>query len=108
MPDRTSPDWPSQLERGIAERALPGEARSGDHAVFVTRARGALVAAIDGLGHGEEAADAADIAADVLAHRLVLSFDAVAEGVDPRSIVQTILAAVPKPRVAPDDEVLAA
>ena len=67
MPDRTSPDWPSQLERGIAERALPGEARSGDHAVFVTRARGALVAAIDGLGHGDEAADAADIAADVIA-----------------------------------------
>ena len=50
-----------------------------------------------------------DIATDVLAHRLVISFDAVAEGVDPRSIVQTILATVPKPRVAPDDEnVLAA
>jgi phosphoserine phosphatase RsbX len=67
VPDRTSPDWPAQLERGIAERALPGETRSGDHAVFVTRSRGALVAAIDGLGHGEEAADAADIAADVIA-----------------------------------------
>jgi MoxR-like ATPase len=48
--------------------------------------------------------DVGDIATDVLAHRLVLSFDAVAEGVDPRSIVQTILATVPKPRVAPDDE----
>ena len=67
MPDRTSPDWPSQLERGIAERALPGEARSGDQAVFVTRSDGALVAAIDGLGHGGEAADAAGIAADVIA-----------------------------------------
>ena len=33
--------------------------------------------------------DVVDIAGDVLAHRLVLSFDAVAEGVDPRSIVQT-------------------
>jgi MoxR-like ATPase len=48
--------------------------------------------------------DVGDIATDVLAHRLVLSFDAVAEGVDPRSIVQTVLATVPKPRVAPDDE----
>jgi negative regulator of sigma-B (phosphoserine phosphatase) len=67
MPDRTSSDWPPQLERGIAERALPGEARSGDHAVFVTRSSGALVAAIDGLGHGGEAADAADVAADVIA-----------------------------------------
>ena len=60
MPDRTSADWPAQLERGIAERALPGEERSGDHAVFVTRSDGALVAAIDGLGHGGEAADAAE------------------------------------------------
>jgi len=67
MPDRTSPDWPEALERGIAERALAGETRSGDCAVFVTRARGALVAAIDGLGHGDEAADAAELAADVLA-----------------------------------------
>ena len=66
MPDRTSADWPSQLERGIAERALPGEERSGDHAVFVTRSDGALVAAIDGLGHGGEAADAAGIAAGVI------------------------------------------
>ena len=48
--------------------------------------------------------DVADIAADVLAHRLVLSFDAVAEGVNPRSIVETILATVSRPRVAPDDE----
>jgi negative regulator of sigma-B (phosphoserine phosphatase) len=67
MPDRTSKDWPAQLERGIAERALAGETRSGDCAVFVTRADGALVAAIDGLGHGAEAADAAELAADVLA-----------------------------------------
>ena len=67
MPDRTSSDWPSRLERGIAERALPGEARSGDHAVFVARSSGALVAAIDGLGHGGEAADAADVAAGVIA-----------------------------------------
>jgi MoxR-like ATPase len=48
--------------------------------------------------------DVVDLAPDVLAHRLVLSFDAVAEGVDPRSIVQTVLATVPRPRVAPDDE----
>jgi negative regulator of sigma-B (phosphoserine phosphatase) len=67
VPDRTSPDWPAALERGIAERALAGETRSGDCAAFVTRADGALVAAIDGLGHGGEAADAAELAADVVA-----------------------------------------
>ena len=67
MPDRTSPDWPAALERGIAERALAGETRSGDCAVFMTRGDGALVAAIDGLGHGGEAADAAELAAEVVA-----------------------------------------
>ena len=66
MPDRASPNWPAQLELGVAERALPGEPRSGDRAVRVAYDGGALVAAIDGLGHGIEAADAADIAADVL------------------------------------------
>jgi len=48
--------------------------------------------------------DVVDIAADVLAHRMVLSFDAVAEGVDPRSIVHAILDVVPRPRLAPDDQ----
>jgi phosphoserine phosphatase RsbX len=67
VPDRTSTTWPSRLELGIAERALPGEYRSGDRAVLVAYEGGALVAAIDGLGHGGEAADAAAVAADVLA-----------------------------------------
>jgi negative regulator of sigma-B (phosphoserine phosphatase) len=66
VPDRASPDWPERLELGIAERALPGEPRSGDRAVLVAYEGGALVAAIDGLGHGGDAADAADIAANVL------------------------------------------
>ena len=66
MPDRAAPDWPSALELGIAERALPGEPRSGDRAVLVHYDGGALVAAIDGLGHGVDAADAADAAAAVL------------------------------------------
>ncbi|HYZ71423.1 MAG TPA: SpoIIE family protein phosphatase [Thermoleophilaceae bacterium] len=70
MPDRAAPDWPAQLELGIAERPLPGEERSGDRAVLAGFEGGALVAAIDGLGHGEAAADAAAVAAEVLAeHR---------------------------------------
>jgi len=67
VPDRASPRWPSRLELGVAERALAGEYRSGDRAVLVTYRGGALVAAIDGLGHGGDAADAAAAAADVLA-----------------------------------------
>jgi negative regulator of sigma-B (phosphoserine phosphatase) len=50
----------------VAERALPGEGRSGDRAVLAAYAGGALVVAIDGLGHGGDAADAAEIAAGVL------------------------------------------
>jgi MoxR-like ATPase len=45
--------------------------------------------------------DIADLAADVLAHRLVLSFDAVADGLDPRHVVARAIAAVPAPQVAP-------
>jgi negative regulator of sigma-B (phosphoserine phosphatase) len=69
VPDRAAPGWPAQLELGVAERALPGEARSGDRAVLVAYDGGALVAAIDGLGHGVDAADAADAAAAVLVQR---------------------------------------
>jgi negative regulator of sigma-B (phosphoserine phosphatase) len=66
VPDRADPTWPARLELGIAERALRGEPRSGDRAVLVAFGGGALVAAIDGLGHGVEAAEAADLAAAVL------------------------------------------
>ena len=37
---------------------------------------------------------------------LVLSFDAVAEGVDPRQIVDYLVAVVPQPQIAPHDEPL--
>jgi negative regulator of sigma-B (phosphoserine phosphatase) len=69
VPDRGSPRWPGELEAGVAGRALAGERRSGDRAVLALFDGGALVAAIDGLGHGAEAADAADAAAAVLIQR---------------------------------------
>ncbi len=46
--------------------------------------------------------DVADVAHDVLAHRLVLGFDAVAEGIDARQVVDHVLAVVPRPQVAAD------
>ena len=58
--------WPSALERGVAGAAIEGEERSGDLAVFAGYAGGGLVAVIDGLGHGDAAADASAIAADVI------------------------------------------
>ncbi len=61
--------WPPVLERGVAGLTHEGEGRSGDVAVFAASERGGLVAVIDGLGHGDAAADAAEAAADViLAH----------------------------------------
>ena len=45
--------------------------------------------------------DVADIAPDVLAHRLVLTFDAVADGVDPRAVIDTVLNSVAPPQIAP-------
>jgi len=58
--------WPLVLERGVAAQAHAGERRSGDVAVFAPSQSGALVAVIDGLGHGDGAADAAEAAAQVL------------------------------------------
>lgn len=59
-------DWPAALDRGIAGAPHAGEQRSGDLAVFVPTAVGALACLIDGLGHGPEAADAAELCAAVV------------------------------------------
>jgi negative regulator of sigma-B (phosphoserine phosphatase) len=54
------------LDWAIAGRPLPGEIESGDLHVVTPFDGGALVAVIDGLGHGPEAAVAARAAAVVL------------------------------------------
>lgn len=56
-------DW------GAAILTLPGESKCGDRYLVKHYADGALVAMIDALGHGPEAADAAQVAADVLSKR---------------------------------------
>lgn len=55
----------SLVEYGVANFALPGEGTSGDCHVLRARSSGLLVAAIDGIGHGEEAANAAKTAASI-------------------------------------------
>jgi hypothetical protein len=57
------------VEWGVATRCRRGEATSGDLAVVCLLPGGALVAGIDGLGHGAEAARAARRAQDVLRAR---------------------------------------
>jgi hypothetical protein len=64
------------LDWHAAGMALPGQAVSGDLHLVQPFPSGALVAAVDGLGHGEEAAAAARIAVATLqthAHESALS-----------------------------------
>lgn len=56
------------IEWGIATRCRSGETRNGDIGIVTLVSEGALVAGIDGIGHGREAAHAASRAADVVRH----------------------------------------
>jgi phosphoserine phosphatase RsbX len=57
---------PGTIDWGIAERSLPGEVESGDASIVAQVADGVLIAVIDGLGHGAEAAQAAGLATSVV------------------------------------------
>ena len=54
------------FEWGLAARALHGQAESGDLHLVAPFAGGVLIAAVDGLGHGSEAAAAARVAVATL------------------------------------------
>jgi negative regulator of sigma-B (phosphoserine phosphatase) len=54
------------VEYGVARFVLPGQVESGDHHLVHCRNDGILIAAIDGIGHGEEAAAAAKAAVSIL------------------------------------------
>ena len=66
MPKRSM--WDS-VEWSVATKCRRGEAMSGDLAVVNLLPEGALVGAIDGLGHGSEAAHAAGLAGEVVRER---------------------------------------
>ena len=57
---------PALIEWGVASLALPGEAESGDRHLVKPVGTGVLVAVVDGLGHGAEAASAAKAAVAAL------------------------------------------
>jgi MoxR-like ATPase len=46
-------------------------------------------------------ADVTDLATDVLSHRLVLTYEALADGVAAPSIVERVLQVVAAPQIAP-------
>lgn len=54
------------VEYGTATLVLPGESESGDQHLISCNHDVVLIAAIDGIGHGEEAANAAKMAISVL------------------------------------------
>jgi phosphoserine phosphatase RsbX len=56
-----------ELEWSVAQRALPGESLSGDGHLVAETAAGWLLAVVDGLGHGPEAALAAKTFIAILA-----------------------------------------
>jgi negative regulator of sigma-B (phosphoserine phosphatase) len=55
------------IEWGVATQTMPGEADSGDLEIVESFSGGVLVGAVDGLGHGVEAAQVARLAASTLA-----------------------------------------
>src|SRR5713101_10047787 len=54
------------VEYGVAKYVLPGQGESGDQHLVCCNRSGVLIAAIDGIGHGEEAANVANTAAAIL------------------------------------------
>jgi MoxR-like ATPase len=87
------PDLGDLIALGASPRATLG---------LVSAARG--LALLRGRGYVMPT-DVRDVARDVIAHRLVLSFDALADGVPPGSLVDRITAAIPLPRVVPRQDV---
>src|SRR5213594_751651 len=56
----------SLIEWDIAQLTLEGQGKSGDRYFVKSFANSVLVAVLDGLGHGDEAAAAAQVAVDTL------------------------------------------
>ncbi|MBI4337359.1 MAG: SpoIIE family protein phosphatase [Chloroflexi bacterium] len=54
------------IEYGVATLPLPGQVETGDRYLVKESPRGALIAVVDGLGHGKEAGEAAEMATSVL------------------------------------------
>ncbi len=60
--DAEPPPTTELIEWAISARPVPGESESGDRAIVVPTSAGMLVAVVDGLGHGADAAEAGRVA----------------------------------------------
>ncbi|MER6004938.1 AAA family ATPase [Nonomuraea angiospora] len=81
------PDLIDTIEIGVSPRATLGLVSAG-RALALMRGRDYMLPD-----------DVRDVAVDVMSHRLMLTFDALADGVDPEQVVKQILQAVPPPLV---------
>jgi MoxR-like ATPase len=89
------PNLPSgTIALGASPRATLGLLAAG-RALAVMRGRRFLVPQ-----------DVFDVAPEILRHRLLLSYDALAEGVNVEDVITQILSAVQAPRVAPHEDVV--
>jgi MoxR-like ATPase len=86
------PHLASQIELGASPRATLGLLSAGQ-AMALLRGRRFVVPA-----------DIRDVAPEVLRHRILLSYDALANGVGVEEIVRQVLETVPEPRVAPQQD----
>jgi MoxR-like ATPase len=86
------PDVAAALQFGVSPRATLGLVAAA-RALALLRGRGYVLPG-----------DVTDVAPDVLAHRLVLTYDALADAVPPRGLVERVLAAVRPPRITPAQE----
>ncbi len=62
----TTPDPLAGIEWAVASKPIPGEFALGDSFLVTARKQGALLAVVDGLGHGPEAAAAAERAVGIM------------------------------------------
>jgi MoxR-like ATPase len=92
LPAHGAPELAGAVEFGVSPRATLG---------LVAAARAlALLRGRDYVLPG----DIRDVACDVMAHRLMLSFDALADGLEPRTVIDRVLALVPTPHVTPQQD----
>jgi MoxR-like ATPase len=80
------PDLEPIIELGVSPRATLGLISSG-RALALIHGRDYLLPS-----------DIQTVALDVMGHRLGLTFDAVADNIDPRAVIERILATVPPPQ----------
>ncbi len=86
------PDLVSHIELGASPRATLGLLSAG-RAMALLRGRRHVVPT-----------DIRDIAPEVLRHRILLSYDALAEGTGVEAVVRRVLEQVPEPRIAPQQD----